>query len=402
MLIGVVGKANVGKSTFFKAATLMDIEIANYPFATIKPNHGVGFVKIKDAARDFDKTANPREGFVQDKYRFVPVDMIDVAGLVPGAHEGKGMGSQFLDDLRQADALIHVIDVSGSTNEKGEPVEVGSYDPAKDVIFLEEELDYWYLAILKKGWEKFARQVQQEHSELHKALAKQLSGLGVNENMIKEGLRELNLDPEKPIKWEEKDLLNLSAYLRKITKPMIVAANKIDIPGAIDNYNKLKEQFPNITLIPCSAESELALKEAAKQELIKYIPGEKDFTIAEQGEAKLNDKQKVALNFVKDNILKKYAEGTGVQIILNNIVFDILKYIAIHPGGASKLEDQNGNVLPDCFLMKEKSTALDFAFKLHTDFGKNFIRCIDCRTKMTHGRDYPLKHLDIIEIAANR
>jgi len=151
MLIGVVGKANVGKSTFFKAATLMDIEIANYPFATIKPNHGVGFVKVKDAARDFDKTANPREGFVQDEFRFVPIDMIDVAGLVPGAHEGKGMGSQFLDDLRQADALIHVIDVSGSTNEKGEPIEIGSYDPANDVKFLEEELDYWYLTILKKG-----------------------------------------------------------------------------------------------------------------------------------------------------------------------------------------------------------------------------------------------------------
>jgi ribosome-binding ATPase YchF (GTP1/OBG family) len=402
MLIGVVGKANTGKSTFFKAATLMDIEIANYPFATIKPNHGVGFIKIKDAARDFGKTANPREGFVQDKFRFVPIDMIDVAGLVPGAHEGKGMGSQFLDDLRQADALIHVIDVSGSTNEKGEPIDAGSYDPANDVKFLEEELDYWYLAILKKGWEKFARQVQQEHSELHKALAKQLSGLGVDENMIKQGIKELNLNPEQPIKWEEKDLFKLSAYLRKITKPMIIAANKIDIPGAIDNYNKLKDQFPNHIIIPCSAESELALKEASKHELINYIPGEKDFTITEEGETKLNDKQKTALNFIKDNILRVYAEGTGVQSILNNVVLDILKYIAIHPGGVNKLEDQNGNVLPDCFLMKEKSTAIDFAFKLHTDFGKNFIRCIDVRTKRTHGRDYPLKHLDIIEIAANK
>ena len=402
MLIGVVGKANVGKSTFFKAATLMDIEIANYPFATIKPNHGVGFIKVKDAARDFNKTANPREGFVQDEFRFVPIDMIDVAGLVPGAHEGKGMGSQFLDDLRQADALIHVIDVSGSTNEKGEPVEIGSYDPANDVKFLEEELDYWYLTILKKGWEKFARQVQQEHSELHKALAKQLSGLGVTENMINQGIKELNLDAEQPIKWGEKDLFKLSAYLRKITKPMIIAANKIDIPEAKNNYNKLKDQFPHHVIMPCSAESELALKEAAKHELINYVPGGKDFSITEQGETKLNDKQKTALNFIKDNILGVYAEGTGVQSILNNVVLDILKYIAIHPGGVNKLEDQNGNVLPDCFLMKQGSTALDFAYKLHTDFGKNFIRCVDCRTKMTHGKEHVLKNLDIIEIAANR
>ncbi len=402
MLIGVVGKANVGKSTFFKAATLMDIEIANYPFATIKPNHGVGFIKIKDAAKEFGKTANPREGFVQGDFRFVPIDMIDVAGLVPGAHEGKGMGSQFLDDLRQADALVHVIDISGSTNEKGEPVEIGSYDPANDVKFLEEELDYWYLAILKKGWEKFARQVQQEHSELHKALAKQLSGLGVNEDMIKQGIKELNLNPEQPIKWEKQDLFKLSSYLRKITKPMIIAANKIDIPGAFDNYNKLRAQFPNLSIMPCSAESELALKEAAKHEMINYIPGEKDFTITKDGESKLNDKQKTALNFIKEKILGVYAQGTGVQSMLNNIVLGVLDYIAIHPGGVSKLEDQNGNVIPDCFLMKNGSTALDFAFKLHTDFGKNFIKCVDVRTKMVHGKDHVLKHLDIIEIMSGK
>ena len=275
MLIGVVGKANVGKSTFFKASTLMDVEIANYPFATIKPNHGVGFVKIDDVAREFDKIANPREGFILDKYRFVPVDLIDVAGLVPGAHEGKGMGSQFLDDLRQADVLINVIDVSGSTNEKGEPVEQGSYDPAQDVLFLEEEMDYWYLRILNKGWEKFARQIQQEHTEINKALAKQLSGLGVDEDMIKQGISELSLPPQKPSEWTEKNLFSLAAFLRKKTKPMIVAANKVDIPGAQENYKKLKIQFSDRIILPCSSESELALKEAAKHNLIDYIPGSK-------------------------------------------------------------------------------------------------------------------------------
>src|SRR3989338_7459591 len=109
MLVGVVGKANVGKSTFFKAATLADVEIANYPFATIKPNHGVGFVKIDCIDKEFNIQCNPREGYCVSGYRFVPVNMIDVAGLVPGAHEGKGMGNQFLDDLNQADVLIHVV-----------------------------------------------------------------------------------------------------------------------------------------------------------------------------------------------------------------------------------------------------------------------------------------------------
>ena len=402
MLVGIVGKPSSGKSTLFKAMTLMDVEIANYPFATIKPNHGVGFVKIKDAAKEFGKTANPREGFVLKDYRFVPVDLIDVAGLVPGAHEGKGMGSQFLDDLRQADALVHVIDVSGSINEKGEPVEPLSYDPAQDIKFLEEELDYWYLAILKKGWEKFARQVQQEHSELHKALAKQLSGLGVNENMIKDGFKELNLDVAKPINWEETDLFKLSAYLRQITKPMVIAANKVDVPGAEKNYERLKKEFPDKIIIPCSAESELALKEAAKHNMIDYLPGETNFSITEEGNSKLNDKQKTALNFIKDNVLAKFKVGSGVQDILNDVVFNLLDYIAIHPGGVSKLEDQNGNVIPDCFLMKNGSTALDFAFKLHTDFGKNFIKCVDVRSKMTHGKYYILKNLDIIEIMSNK
>ncbi len=186
MIIGIVGKANVGKSTFFKAMTLADIEIANYPFATIKPNHGIGFVRIECIDTFFKTQCNPREGFCMNHQRFVPVNVIDVAGLVPGAHEGKGMGNQFLDDLRQADALIHVIDCSGGTNENGEPIQPGTYAPENDVIFLEKELDHWYDGILKKGWEKFARVVQMEQKDVEKPLAKQLSGLGVNETHVKD------------------------------------------------------------------------------------------------------------------------------------------------------------------------------------------------------------------------
>src|SRR3989344_3018301 len=162
MLIGVVGKANVGKSTLFKAMTMADVLIANYPFATIEPNKGFGFVRIPCVDAFFGTQCNPRVGYCEEHNRFVPVEIVDVAGLVPGAHEGKGMGNHFLDDLRPADALIHVVDISGGTNEKGDPVEPGSYDPLNDIRFLETELDMWYLQILNKGWQKFARQVQQE------------------------------------------------------------------------------------------------------------------------------------------------------------------------------------------------------------------------------------------------
>lgn len=386
MLIGIVGKPNCGKSTFFKSMTLAEVEIANYPFATINPNTGAGHVKIKDVAQDFGKPSNPREGFVLGEYRFVPVELLDVAGLVKDAHKGKGMGNKFLDDLNQANALIHVIDISGSTNEKGEPVEPLSYNPSEDIKFLEFELDMWFFGILKKGWEKLSRTIKYEGKEIAKPLAKQLSGLRVTEDMVKDCIRDLDKDPTS---WNEDVLMGLSSSLRKRAKPMIIAANKLDIPGSKENLERVRKEFPDHKIIECSAESELALKEAAKHNLISYIPGENNFEIV----GDLNDKQKNALEFIKKNSLP-----TGVQKILDYVVFEILDRIAVHPGGANKLEDSDGNVLPDCFLMKKGSTALEFAFRLHTDFGNKFVRAIDVKTKKVIGKEYLLKHLDIIEL----
>ncbi len=402
MIIGIVGKPSVGKSTFFKAATLAEVDIANYPFTTIKANHAVGFVKIKDVARDFGKQANPRMGYVQGEWRFVPVDLMDVAGLVPGAHKGEGMGSQFLNDLNQADALIHVIDVSGSVNEKGEPVEPGSYDPANDISFLELELDYWYLEILKRGWDKFVRVMQQEKSEVYKAIAKQMSGIGVDEDIAKSALKELSLAEKQASEWSDEETMSLARRLREKTKPMIIAANKADHPVGQENLDRLRKEFPQYKIIPTSAESELALREAGKKELINYIPGDNDFAITEKGKQELNEQQQKALDFIKTSILKKYPEGTGIQAVLNAVVFDILGKKAIHPGGVGKLEDKDGNVIPDCFLMDGDATALDFAYTLHTDFGKNFIKAVNVKTKLPVGKDHVLEHLDIIEIMSSK
>ena len=399
MLVGIVGKANVGKSTFFKASTLAEVEIANYPFATINPNEGVGFVKVDCVDKEFKTQCHPRTGYCLNNERFVPVHLIDVAGLVPGAHQGKGMGNQFLDDLRQADVLIHVIDLAGTTNEKGETVEAGSYDPAEDVKFLEVELDMWYLGIIKKGWEKFSRTVIQEKQEIKAALATQLSGLKVTEEMIEEAIKVLNLDKDKPNQWTEQELHKLAVELHQKTKPMIIACNKIDLPNAHQKLNSLRERFPNYLFVGCSAESELALKEAAKAGLIDYLPGSNKFTITV--EEKLTDKQKKALQFIQTNILDQY-NSTGVQEVLDKAVFDLLGYLAIFPGGAKKLEDKDGNVLPDCFLLPKNSSALDFAYKLHTDLGKNFIRAIDVKTKRTVGKEHPLQHRDVVEIIAGK
>lgn len=399
MLVGIVGKPSCGKSTFFKAATLAEVDIANYPFTTIKPNHGTGYVRVECVCKEFGKQCSPRFGYSLSGTRFVPVDMLDVAGLVPGAHAGKGMGNKFLDDLRQAHVLVHVIDVSGSVNERGEAVEPLSYDPANDVRFLEVELDMWYNQILSKGWDRFARQVKQERSEIQKALAKQLSGLGVTEQMVLEGIKEFGMSKEEPQTWTSDDLMNLSTFLRRKTKPMIIACNKIDVPGAAEKFSKLVNEFPDHMMIACSAESELALREAAKHDLIKYTPGEKKFEIINAG--KLSDKQKNALEFVQKNVLDKFG-STGVQEVLDKAVFELLKYVAIFPGGVGKLEDSEGRVLPDCFLMPPGTTALDFAFRLHTDFGKNFIKAIDVKKKLPVGKDHKLKHRDIVEIMSGK
>ncbi|MBI2129281.1 redox-regulated ATPase YchF [Candidatus Woesearchaeota archaeon] len=399
MLVGVVGKANVGKSTFFKAATLAEVEIANYPFATIRPNSGVGYVKIDCADKFFNTQCNPREGFCIEHKRFVPVQLIDVAGLVPGAHEGKGMGNQFLDDLRQADVLIHVVDIAGTTNEKGEPIETLSYDPAKDIRFLEEELDFWILRLIKKGWDKFARTTQQTHGELNKAITSHLSGLNVKEELVKEIIGGFGLADKSLVEWGEEDLVRIASEIRRKTKPMIIACNKIDIPGADENFRRMQQEFPDRMLVRCSADSELALREAAKHGLISYIPGEKKFGMKES--ANLSEKQKAALNFIKTNVLDKYG-STGVQDVLDKAVFDVLKYIPIFPGGVNKLADQKGNIMPDCFLLPGNSTALDFAYRLHTDFGNKFIRAIDVKTKLTVGKDHRLKPGDVIEIVADK
>ena len=395
MLVGVVGKPSVGKSTFFKALTLAEVAIAPYPFTTIEPNKGFAFVKVQCVDKEFGVQCNPRFGYCTNHVRFVPVEVVDVAGLVPGAHEGKGMGNKFLDDLRQADALIHIVDIAGATNEKGEIIQPGTYDPAFDVKFLEYELDMWYVSILKKGWEKLARQMHQEHQDPSKVLGKQLSGLHVTEIMVHDALKELHLEEKSPLNWTEEDLKNLSGNLRKKTKPMMIVANKIDLPSGKENFERIKKMFPDYKIMHCSAESELALREAAKKELIDYVPGSK--TIAVKGT--LSPQQKKAIDYIQKNILDIHG-STGVQDAIDAVVFQLLKQIAIFPGGVNKLSDQHGNVLPDCFLLPEGSTALDFAYKLHTDLGQHFIRAIDVKTKRTVGREHVLKHRDVVEIVS--
>jgi len=391
MLIGIIGKTNVGKSTFFKALTLAEVEISPRPFTTIKPNHGIAYVRVKCPCKDFGVNCNPKNSFCIDGNRFAPIEVLDVAGLVPGAHEGRGLGNKFLDDLRQADCFIHVVDISGTTDENGN--ETTGYDPANDIKFIEEEIDLWLFSILKRNWSKVVRVASIKGEEFERELVNQLSGLGIKFEHVVKARERSNLLDKNPLSWKDGDVLKFASKLRKISKPMIIAANKIDLPGAEENFNRIKEEFKEYNVIPCCAEAELALRQAARRGVIKYIPGDGDFNILNA-----NPEQRRALDFIRERILRKFG-STGIQEVINKAVLEILECVVVFPvDDENKLTDKKGNVLPDAFVMPKGSTALDLARKVHTELGDKFVKAIECRSKKFLGKDYLLKNLDVIKI----
>ncbi|MEM0466115.1 MAG: redox-regulated ATPase YchF [Candidatus Thermoplasmatota archaeon] len=396
MQIGIVGKPNVGKSTFFNAATKAHAEVANYPFTTINPNRGVMYIRKPCPCTYFQKKCTPRNAPCIEGTRFVPIEAIDVAGLVPDAHKGKGLGNKFLDDLRQADAFIHIVDASGGTDAEGNTCIVGAHDPLADVSFLEKEITYWFFGIIKKSWEATARQCELEGKKIEKMLAEKLTGLGIKEDHINNALRKTQLNLTKPTQWSEQELLMLSDTIRVISKPMIIAFNKSDKAPA-ECMNKMSS-LERYIVIPTSAESELALQHAAEKKIITYVPGDSTFSIINPDA--VSDKQRKALEYITENVLKKYG-STGVQKCIEAAV-NLLNLIVVYPvEDAHHLTDKEGRILPDAYLIPKTATARDLAYKVHTDLGDHFIRAIDAKTHRVIGADHQLNDGDVISIIAD-
>lgn len=391
----MVGKPNTGKTTFFNAATLANAPMAGYPFTTIDANVGVTYIRKKCPDRELGVVCNPQNSKCVDGVRQVPVRVIDVAGLVEGAHEGKGLGNKFLDNLRMAAALVHVVDAAGSTDAEGKPCPVGSHDPLQDIGFLENEIDMWLKSILAKDWGSFAKRAKFQKLDLAKEMAGRLTGLGIKENQVLEAFKIVGVDRSDPEKWTEADLLKLVSELRKVSKPLMIAANKSDIPEAEKNIERLREK--GYLVVPTSAEAELVLRRAEEKGLIGYNPGEGDFQVLKP--EMLNSEQKAALEKIK-GLLQKLG-STGVQELIDRAVNDLLKLIVVYPvDDENKFTDKKGNVLPDAFLVPQGTTVIGFAYIIHSDLGDSFIHAIDARTKRRVGEDYELKDGDIIKIVA--
>ncbi|WP_255168003.1 redox-regulated ATPase YchF [Natrononativus amylolyticus] len=387
--IALAGKPNAGKSTFYTAATMAEVDVANYPFTTIDANRGVSHVRTECPCLEREERCgneNCRNG-----KRYVPIELLDVAGLVPGAHEGKGLGNQFLDELTNADVIVNVIDASGGTNAKGEPVEIGEHDPLEDIDFVEEEMDLWLAGIVDRNWESVERQSRSPGFDIDDALAEMLTGFGASSTDVARTLREIDY-PEDPIQWEDDHREALAREIRQRTKPIVVAANKIDVAPQ-ENVERLLELEKPV--IPTTAEGELALRRAAEGGLADYDPGDERLEIGDG----VNDAQREALEGLEATMAEW--GGTGVQAALDYAVYELLDHLTAYPvQDASKWTDGTGNVLPDAFLLPRGSTPVDLAYAVHSDIGDGYLHAVNAKTSREVGDGYELEEGDVIKIVS--
>src|ERR1051326_2124541 len=397
--IGLIGKTNTGKTTFFNSATLDTAEISNYPFTTKQPNIGNANAITLCVHKEFRVQDSPKNSRCIDGWRFIPVYLVDLPGLIKGAWEGKGLGNQFLSVAAQSDALLHIVDASGSIDASGKVAEPGSGDPIADVGDIEEELVVWYLKLFEANRDKISRSINSGIATEH-AITEGFRGIGVRELHVRQALQDNKLLEVKFDDFDQEQSKSFCWSLRDISKPTLIVANKVDLPTSTENFKRLQEEYRDMIIVPSSADAELTLRRAESKGIIRYVPGDERFEINDT--SGLNDKQKWALNFIRKDILGEYLR-TGVQFAINVAVFKLLKMNAVYPvADLQKLSDKHGNVLPDVYLMRSGSTVEDLAREIHTDLAKGLLYALDSRDGLRLPVGYHLKDRDVLSIVSAR
>ena len=395
--LGLIGKTNTGKTTFYNAATLSSEEISSYPFTTKKPVSGTAHAITLCVHPEFKIQDNPNNSKCVDGWRYIPVELIDLPGLIKDAWKGKGLGNQFLSIAAQSDALLHVVDASGGIDSSGKITEVGSGDPISDFADIEEELILWYHKILEGNRDKVSKLIR-TGSGIVDAITDLYRGIGVNKLHVKDALLTLGLGDKEFDDFDMVDTKKLASYIRKISKPTLIVANKIDVEGADKNFVRLRERYNDSIVIPVSGDSEFSLRRAEQKGLIKYSPGSEQFEIMKSED--LNEKQINALDFIKKGIMGEYMR-TGVQFAINVAVFKLLKMNSIYPVADEKhLADKKGRILPDLILLKAGATIADLAKEIHTDLTKGLLYGKDLRYNLRLPVDYQLRDRDVVSLVS--
>ena len=395
--IGLIGKTNTGKTTFFNSATLSSEEISSYPFTTKKPVSGTAHAVTLCVHPEFKIQDNPNNSKCVEGWRYIPIELIDLPGLIKDAWKGKGLGNQFLSIAAQSDALLHVVDASGGIDSTGKITEVGTGDPISDFADIEEELIMWYHKILEGNRDKVSKLLEGDSDKVD-VLTDLFRGIGVKKDHVKDTLKATNLEDKNFNDFDSQDTKKFAAFLRSVSKPTLIVANKIDIEGGDKTFDRLRERYNDMIVVPASADSELSLRRAEQKGLIKYSPGSEQFEILNPEE--LNEKQKNALEFIKRGIMGEYMR-TGVQFAINIAVFKLLKMNSVYPvANEEKLSDKKGRVLPDLILMKDGSTVADLAKEIHTDLPKGLLYGKDLRYKLRLPVTYQLRDRDVISLVS--
>jgi len=372
--------------------------MAPYPFTTIEPNRGVAAIRAPCPHTEKGTACTPGNAKCVDGTRWVPVNLVDVPGLVPGAHEGKGLGHKFLDDLRASDGFVQVVDLTGATDPEGRLAAPGSQDPAEEVQWLEEELVDWVTEILGRDFSRQARSVELEGKKVEEFLAQRLTGLSVGPAALATALRAHPVDRAHPSSWTDEERRSLARALLRSSKPRLIAANKCDRSDRA-HADALDSELPDLPVVATAADAELTLRRAARGGLIEYRPGDPSFTVRDP--ARLSPAQANALDALR--VVTNAWGGTGVQPALERMVYERLRQIVVYPvEDETHWTDGRGRVLPDALLVPAETPAREVAFRVHTELGENFIRAIDGRTHRAIGADQHVAPNSVIRIVARK